>query len=472
MKAKTLCHYSLSFTLALLAINSYGQIQQAEGIIAAGEKHTLVLCSDGNVWGVGRQNGGVLGNSASGIVNTPIQVLSTGNIKFIDAAWDNSTALDVDGNVWVWGLNYRGELGVGNTNVQSTPVKVSSLANSLKAVASGWIHTLFLKIDGTVWASGRNDFGELGDGTTTDKSSPTKVPGLTDVEAISGGKYHSLALKSDGTVWTWGTNFSGLGNGTTQSTSPVQVSGLTNIIKIVSLQNHSLALKNDGTVWAWGQGDDGQLGNGSMASSSTPVQVSGLNNVADIGSGGGHSIALKNDSTVWVWGTNINGQLGNGSTQELLPVQLNLSKPVIAIAAGYNHTVVTLNDGTVWGCGYNGYGQLGGGSTADVTTMTPIAFSCSGSSTNLINEQVNSFANISIYPNPSDDGRFTFQFQNPENEFQTIEVYSSEGQLIMMDSSKGGSSKRIDLSTYSSGIYFYKIVSKSEYRSGKMLVGY
>src|SRR6185503_7429522 len=117
----------------------------------------------------------------------------------------------------------------------------------------------------------------------------------------------SLALKSDGTVWAWGTGDSGqLGDGNFYTTgnhgvaTPVQVSGLTSVTAIAAGQDHSLALKSDGTVWAWGAGDSGQLGDGNFYTTgnhgvATPVQVSGLTTVTAIAVGDSHSLALKSD---------------------------------------------------------------------------------------------------------------------------------------------------------------------------------
>lgn len=130
------------------------------------------------------------------------------------------------------------------------------------------------------------------------------VQGLTDVVAIAAGQYHSLALRSDGTVWAWGWNYYGqLGDGTTiDRTTPVQVQGLTNVVAIAASSNFSLALKADGTVWAWGQNSYGQLGDGTIINKKNPVQVKNTSNVRYINAYRNTACAVKTDGTVWGWG--------------------------------------------------------------------------------------------------------------------------------------------------------------------------
>ena len=176
---------------------------------------------------------------------------------------------------------------------------VSGLTGAV-AVSAGENHSLAVKSDGTVWAWGYNNYGQLGNGYPSSSSNiPLRVSELTGAVAISAGYAHSLALKSDGTVWAWGFNGVGeLGNGTTNTSSNVpvqvsQVSGLTGVVAIGAGSDHNLAVKSDGTVWAWGFNDSGQLGNGTISSRGTPVpvQVSGLTGAVVIAAGSAHSLA-------------------------------------------------------------------------------------------------------------------------------------------------------------------------------------
>jgi alpha-tubulin suppressor-like RCC1 family protein len=141
---------------------------------------------------------------------------------------------------------------------------VSSLSGTA-TVAAGRFHNLALKDDGTVWAWGDDQFGQLGDGGEVQPDpyaaplGPVQVGGLTGVTKIAAGLTHSLALKSDGTLWAWGDNsFGELGDGTTRAldwpdrSTPVKVSGLAGVVAIAGGYDQSLAVTGDGAVWAWG----------------------------------------------------------------------------------------------------------------------------------------------------------------------------------------------------------------------------
>jgi serine/threonine protein kinase len=259
-----------------------------------------------------------------------------------------SLAVREDGTVWTWGRNISDQSG-GNSE-QSLPKQVRAL-NQAVAVAGGGRHALALKVDGTVWAWGYNGNGQAGDGKGAPFEVrggitivPVEVSGLGDVVAIAGGGAHSLAVKADGTVWAWGFNQYGqLGNGSNaDSYAPVQVPGLVNVIAAAGGEHHTLALKSDGTVWAWGRNRHGELGNGTNTDSNVPVWVSGLSGVIAIApaSGANHNLALKADGTVWAWGYNASGQLGNGGkTDSNVPIQLPGIRGAVAIAVGGAHSV-------------------------------------------------------------------------------------------------------------------------------------
>jgi alpha-tubulin suppressor-like RCC1 family protein len=266
-------------------------------------------------------------------------------------------ALLPGGTVSGWGVsasaNSFGELGDGTTINHTSPAPVRSLTG-ITSIAGGGSHALAIGAGGTVWAWGDNANGQLGDGTTTTRLTPVQVPGLTGITQLSGGELYSLALRSDGTVWAWGDNISGeLGDGTTtQHHAPEQVPGLSGITQIAAGNSSSFAVRSDGTLFAWGNNNAGQLGDGSTASRSTPEQVPGLTGVVQVATGLDHTLAITGpDHAVWGWGDNSAGEVGDGSkTTRSRPVALSLSG-ASQVAAGVFESAAVRSDGTLltWG---------------------------------------------------------------------------------------------------------------------------
>jgi alpha-tubulin suppressor-like RCC1 family protein len=301
----------------------------------------------------------------------------TTNAQRIACGGWHSLAICTDSTVKAFGENATGQLGDGTSTDQSTPVTVNGLTGIVAVSAGGdqlEAHSVALKSNGTVWAWGSNLYGGLGNGTTTNSNAPVQALGLTNVIAIAAGGWHTVALKSDSTVWVWGWNEDGqLGDGTiVNKSTPQQVSGLSGVVAIAAGTYHVLALKADGTVWAWGDNVSGQIGNGNTGTDqTTPVQVSGLTNVVKITAGRFFSLAIKSDGTVWTWGENLYGQLGNGTTTDSnVPVQVSgLSGVTSAVAAtGAFHCMAVKNDNTVWAWGRNTYGNLGDNTVANKST--------------------------------------------------------------------------------------------------------
>jgi alpha-tubulin suppressor-like RCC1 family protein len=190
-----------------------------------------------------------------------------------------------------------------------------SLPLSATAVAASGFHTCALLGDGTVRCWGSNYFGQLGDGTTTDHTTPATVSGLSGATAVAAGVYHTCALLGDGTVKCWGQNISGqLGDGTTTNRrTPVTVSGLSGATAVAAGEYHTCALLGDGTVRCWGANWTGQLGDGTTTNRrTTPVTVSGLSSATAVAASREHTCALLGNGTVRCWGANWYGQLGNG----------------------------------------------------------------------------------------------------------------------------------------------------------------
>ncbi|GEC93678.1 RCC1 domain-containing protein [Brevibacillus brevis] len=206
-----------------------------------------------------------------------VQVKGVDRVVSIADGFSHTLALKEDGTVWSWGQESRGQLGNGSTNHNLLPTKVKGLEN-VTAIAAGFsLHNLAVKKDGTVWAWGNNNYGQLGDGTKTNRFLPVQVKGLTDVVSVAVGNEQSFAIKKDGSVWAWGRNTQGrlgLGTNTMENMIPAKVVGLTDVIAISSGYHHVLALKKDGTVWSWGVNESGQIGDGTQTRYGTSPETS------------------------------------------------------------------------------------------------------------------------------------------------------------------------------------------------------
>jgi alpha-tubulin suppressor-like RCC1 family protein len=338
---------------------------------------TLPIINQKTIASWGADGSGQLGiGTAGGNVTHPTQITVLGSgIVQVAAGPSWGLALRSDGTVWGWGAGISGNLGYPNIGFSTVPIQVPGLSN-IVAVSAGINQGLALRSDGTVWAWGSNQYGQLGNGTTgQSQPTPTQVTGLTGVTKIAAGGLFSLALRSNGTVWAWGYNQDGeLGNGTTSNSSvPLQVSSLSRVTMIAAGSDSSLAVRTNiltgrQSVLAWGSNTAGELGDGTHTARSTPVGVTGIGapGISGITAGDGFSLALGTDGSVWGWGADGYSQLGDSPNPPGTPVPVRTIAPgsgITQLAAGVNHALALKSNGTVLAWGNNQNGGLGNGTT-------------------------------------------------------------------------------------------------------------
>ena len=402
---------------------------------------SLAVGSDGNAYAWGDNYNGQLGNETTTERHAPVRVKTPDRSTYPDlpadftylqvsAGGSHSLALGSDGNAYAWGYNGSGQLGDGTSSSQSTPVRVKAPDRStypdLPAdftylqVSAGQYHSLALGSDGNVYAWGYNNYGQLGNGTTSySQSVPVRVktpdrktypdlPADFTYLQVSAGGSHSLALGSDGNAYAWGYNGSGqLGDGTSSGQStPVRVKTPDRktypdlpadftYLQVSAGYLHSLAVGSDGNAWAWGDNSSGRLGDGTTTSRYAPVRVKtpDRNTYPDlpadftylqVSAGGDHSLALGSDGYAWAWGCNSYGGLGNNSySDSYVPVRVrdpaspkdkSQGLQAAQLSGGYHYSLAVGSDGNAWAWGDNSDGQLGDNSTNSKSAPVPVSF--------------------------------------------------------------------------------------------------
>ena len=296
----------------------------------------------------------------------------------LSAGLSHTAFVDQEGVLWTWGSNQSGQLGAETqetgTDLEGTVIPLSSrplqVMEDVASVSAGADFTVALKTDGTLWAWGGNDYGQLGNGSTTPSDLPICV--LDQVTAVSAGDYHVAALRGDQSLWTWGDNLFGqLGDGTRASRStPAKV--LDQVTAVSMGGYHAAALRADGTLWLWGSNIDGQLGNGGQGNTTDqtgaqlqtlPLSLSTTGPVTAVSAGTSHTAVILADGSLWTWGRNDTQQLGLDQTAPTvsLPAQVPAVTQAAAVGTGTYQTVCLLSDDTLFSWGPQAMGLLGGG---------------------------------------------------------------------------------------------------------------
>lgn len=373
--------------------------------IGAGGDSSYAIDKSGQIYSWGYNGHGELGIQGNTV--TPQATPQTaGKSTVVAVGVNHSLSIKQPGGaLFAWGNNQFGQLGTGNTVSQTSPVWVSGTYIS---VAGGAAHTVAVRRDGTVWAWGKNDKGQLGQPTgVTQSATPLQVPGLSGVVAVAAGLYYSAALKADGTVWAWGANEKGqlgvLGNANffafgARNSDPVPYPtkimvpnisindriDLANVVSIAAGPYQLAVLTNDGTVYGcgtdasgivWGTvgGPSYNVARFTECPHKIGVGSSVLANIMAISAG---SMGLSKDGKVYVWGPKPGSGPGAGSVpftiQQIYPGTQITAVTGNAIASG-SDCCFAIKNGTVWAWGKNTYGQLGQGNLTDVSASAPKA---------------------------------------------------------------------------------------------------
>ena len=381
---------------------------------SAGRYHTLAVGSDGHVYAWGNQASGSLGNDkTSGTATTPVRITENDAIKgkifiAVSAGDAYSMALASDGTVYTWGSNDKGQLGNGTTGGYSAePVKAQTGNANITAISAGRSYAMALASDGTVYTWGNNQYGQLGNGSSDNSShaSPAKVTALSGITAISAGFTTGTALDSQGHAWAWGRNDKGqLGNGTlNDNPTPARVQDLGTgqpdtrfYIAISAGYQHVLALDTDHNVYGWGSGTAIGSSTDTNVSTKGSTKISfGTDavNITAISAGDDGSEAIDTNGRIYTWGNQSYGQLGNGNNDawQTNPKAITLAQSVkaCAVATSGHHQTAIGSDGLLYTWGYNYYNQLGqniSASTPGTTqppqiTLTKVTFGTMASST-------------------------------------------------------------------------------------------
>ena len=284
----------------------------------------------------------------------------------------HSLLVKEDGSLWATGNNLSGQLADGSSGGdfwgfdvgvdRNVPIQI--LESGVQAVSAGEEHSLVLMGDGSLWGAGGNLYGQLGDGTEDSRPSLKQIVD-SGVVACSAGPLHSLFIKSDGSLWGMGLNeWGAIGDGSGEGGNVVHLEPFLvvgeGVVACAAGGEHSLFVKSDGSLWAMGANTFGQLGDDTGLDQYSPVQILS-SGVSAVAAGVNHSLFIKSDGSLWAMGDNFSGQLGDKTDEDrFIPVKV-IRSGVVEVAAGDSYSIYLKSDGSVWSMGSAELGRLGNG---------------------------------------------------------------------------------------------------------------
>jgi len=322
----------------------------------------------------GQNTYGELGDNSTVDKSSPNTVVGGGTWKKISAGnFGTTSGIKTNGVLWSWGNNSYGQLGNNSTVNRSSPVTAIGTNSEWVDIGVGTDSALAVKSDGSLWTWGNNGSGQLGTNNAINRSSPgTTVGAGNDWMKVAANVDNYYAIKTTGLIYSWGNNYGGaLGLGDTiNRSSPVTVVGTSTTtpwIKVAAGYYSAAAIKTDGTLWTWGANYGGQLADGTTVNKSSPVTVAGGGTTwKEIAAGRTHMLAVKTDGTLWSWGNPTYGQLGinNAGTARSSPGTVAGGGTTWStVYCGFYQSAAIKTDGSLWVWGQNVHGAIGDGTT-------------------------------------------------------------------------------------------------------------
>ncbi len=347
--------------------------------VSTGLLHACAITTESRAfcWGWGER--GQLGNGATTDRSAPVAV--SGNLTFaaISAGGGHTCGITTQSEGYCWGFNQNGQIGDGTTTSTLEPVVISGgLAFDELSASSGSL-TCGIATTGVTYCWGFNADGQVGDGTTTDRTAPVEVLGQHNFLTVSAGPFHACGITDTNEAWCWGRNGSGqLGNNSTSGrTSPVMVEGGLTFSAIDAGFEHTCAVTTDGEGYCWGNNSFGQLGDGATTNTLAPKQIIDGMEYSLLSAGGSYSCGVKESGVGWCWGFNQSGQLGNlagefcldpsdvtgqtGFACSPIPARVNGELDFRNIESNTQHTCGITDGNVVYCWGLGDRGQLGNG---------------------------------------------------------------------------------------------------------------